>query len=137
MLPSLILIAVLAGGSSGTTRPGVQRQRSVVMGVERTVGTVSAQASFVMTFSGQVVSLNWTQTTPGIDGLGGNVFRVAVTVDGISSCTLDVACDAPRGDYVATCAESVFSVGQDVDVRVTSNPCLTPPAGFPAFDILQ
>lgn len=131
----LLAAALLSAGVSMSSAP--LRPSFAVDGVERTVGTTSAQASVIMTRDGSVTTLNWTQTTPGIDGLGaGNdVFRVAVLVDGVTACYLDVACDAVRADYSTTCSSADFVQGNDVDVKVTSNPCLTPAAGFPAFTV--
>lgn len=134
MLTGFVLV-VLALGSGGSFSGGGNRESMwMANGVERTVGTTSAQLSKVMRFDGAVTSLDWTQVTPGIDGLGGDTFTVSVTVDGAPICSLVVACDAPRGDYSTDCDSAAFAAGVDVDVRATSTDCLTQAVGFPALD---
>lgn len=141
MYPSLkwILPIALAFGAGMTVSSSGPRPAFVVNGVERAVDTASAQASKVMDFDATINSLDWTQTTPGVDGIGaGNdVFRIAVTVNGVTVCYLDVACDGPQNDYSTTCASAAFVSGDDVDVRAVTAPCQTPPIGFPAFSATQ
>lgn len=136
MLASLIaaLLAAAPGSGISTQGGGSTPGRWMANGVQRAVGTVSAQLSKVMSFNGSVTSMDWTQVTPGIDGLGGDSFTVVLTVDGVTVCSLVVACDAQRGDYSMACSSASFVAGNDVDVRVTDNPCLTPATGFPAID---
>lgn len=97
-------------------------------------------SSFVATYDGEVAGLNWTQVVAGVDGIGAgnNVFRVAILVDEVDVCHIDVACDAlAPDDYVATCTSTAFVVGQDIDVRITSMPCLGAPSGFHTTDLIQ
>lgn len=133
---ALIMLLLLSGrGNGASTRGGTAPPaRWMANGVERSVSTTSAQLSKVMRFSGSVTSMDWTQVTPGIDGLGGGTFTVAVTVGGEVVCSLSVACDAPRGDYSKDCESAPFTAGADLDVKATSSPCLTPPVGFPSID---
>ena len=133
---ALILLILASGRGNGASIGGGAQppSRWMANGVERSVGTTNSQLSKAMRFSGAVTSMDWTQVTPGVDGLGGGTFTVALLVDGVSACTLVVACDAPRGDYSKICDSASFSSGADVDVRVTANPCLAPATGFPAID---
>lgn len=141
---SLILALVLAGGGSGASIHAVPDMPRPVFAMQGRDGAATANTpllSKVMTRPGRVLSLDWTQTAPGIDGLGAgnNVFRVAllVTPSGGAptvACYLDVACDAPAGDSTSACEDATYDAGADLDIRVTSQPCLGTPSGFPAFD---
>lgn len=140
---AIVLLLMLAanpglrsGTGSGVHAGGGGRltTRWIANGVERAASTTNSHLSKVVSFSGAVTSLDWTQTTAGVDGLGGDTFTVAVLLDGVTACSLVVACDAPRGDYTASCEDGSFASGQDLDVRITSTSCLTQPVGFPAID---
>lgn len=137
MHTAALILLLLAGGRGSGVRssPGGDTPcHWILTGVERTVGTTNSTFSKHMSFNGAVSSMDWTQVTPGIDGLGGDTFTVSLLVDGVSACAVVVACDAPRGDYTVNCGGAPFSSGQDVDVRITSTFCLTQPVGFPGLD---
>lgn len=142
-LALLAAMALTGGGSGATVRPvsDTPRPMFAMQGRSGVAANGNTLLSKMMSRSGRVLSLDWTQTTPGIDGIGAgnNVFRVAliVTPEGgapVTACVLDVACDAPEGDATTTCTDATYSAGSDVDVRITSQPCLGVPAGFPAID---
>jgi len=127
-----MILAVLLGAGMSTSGAPPTSVPFMLGGVERAVATTSAYASIHPDFDGTVAGLEWTQVTPGIDGVGGgnDVFTVAITVAGSTVCSFTVACDAVRGDYTTTCS-ATFTSGQDFDLRTTTAPCLTPPTGFP------
>lgn len=141
---ALLAAMALAGGGSGATVRAVSDMPRPMFAMQGRAGAAANGATLlskVMSRGGRVLSLDWTQTTPGIDGIGAgnNVFRIAlvVTPEGgapITACVLDVACDAPAGDATTTCTDANYSAGSDVDVRITSQPCLGVPSGFPAID---
>lgn len=141
---SVILGFLLAGGGSGASVHAVPDIPRPVFAMQGRDGAASANTTLlskVMTRPGRVLSLDWTQTAPGIDGLGdGNdVFRVALVVtpsggDASVACFIDVACDAPVGDSTSTCDAALYGAGADLDIRIASQPCLGTPSGFPAFD---
>lgn len=135
-----VILAVLfgAGGSGGPGTPPAPRL--LLMSSKDTAVDNRTLSSFVSTVAGTTSSINWTQSIAGVDGIGaGNdKFRVAVLVDEVDVCHIDVACDAAAAaDYVATCTPADFSVGQDIDIRITSMPCLGAPSGFHTTDLLQ
>jgi hypothetical protein len=130
----LLVLAVGRGGGMRTSGGDGTPSRWMANGVERAVNTTSAQLSKVMRFNGSVTSLDWTQVTPGGDGQEGDTFTVSLLVAGVPVCSLEVACDAPRGDYSKECPSAPFAAGDDVDVRVTATSCLAPATGFPAID---
>lgn len=133
---ALILLLLAGGRGSGVKSSGGDAItcRWMANGVERAVGTTNSVFSKRMAFNGTVLSMDWTQVTPGIDGLGGDTFTLSLLVDGVSACTRAIACDAARGDYTVDCGGAAFSSGQDVDIRITATSCLTQPTGFPGLD---
>lgn len=132
---ALILLLLSAGRGSGVhTSGGSATCRWMANGIERSVGTTNSVFSKRMAFNGTVLSMDWTQTTPGTDGLGGDTFTLSLLVDGVSACSRAIACDAARGDYTIDCGGTGFVAGQDVDVKVTATSCLTQPVGFPGLD---
>lgn len=137
-----LIVAVVAAGAPGSSvRSGSEGRSShtLLSSSRDTAANGRTLSSFVATFSGITSAINWTQSVAGIDGVGqgNNVFRIAILVDEMDVCHLDVACDGAPGDYVATCTPVEFSVGQDVDVRITSMPCLGAPSGFHTTDLIQ
>lgn len=138
---TLILALVVAGAPGSSVRPGSETRHShtLLSSSRDTAANGRTLSSFVATFPGTTSAINWTQAVAGVDGIGqGNgAFRIAVLVDEVEACRLEVACDADAGDYVATCTPVNFTVGQDLDVRVTSMPCLSAPSGFHTTDLVQ
>ncbi len=138
-----IVAVVLAGGSGASVRPvpDMPRPAFAMQGLDGPASYNATLLSKVMTRPGRVLSLDWTQRIPGVDGVGAgnNVFRVSIIVtpnagQAVVVCSLDVACDAPQGDVTTTCPDAAYEAGADLDIRVTSQPCLGVPSGFPAFD---
>jgi hypothetical protein len=133
-----VSIALAAGvGMSGAPAP---RSTALLNSSRDAAAANRTLSSFVATFAGETSTINWTQSVAGTDGIGaGNdKFRVAVLVDDVDVCHIDVACDATApADYVATCTPSQFSAGQDIDVRITSMPCSAAPTGFHTTDLTR
>lgn len=134
---------VLAGGSGASVWPVAETPSSyfVVVGKDGTAANGAVLFSKTMGRSGTMLSLDWRQTTPGINGVGAgnNVFRTSLVVtpkggEPSTACSLDVACDAPPGAYTTTCAGATYNAGDTVLLTITTQPCLGAPSGFPVFD---
>lgn len=136
---ALVVALFLAGGSSSSVRPGVPQGGHVLLASSHAAAAGSRVLSSTnVTFNGAVTQMEWTQSVSGVDGVGdGNdVFEISVLVSGAPVCVLSVACDAPApADYVVACDSAEFTIGQDVDVRITSMPCLGAPSGFHTTDL--
>lgn len=138
MLPVILALILATGGSSAV---GTHRPHHVLLASSHSAAVANRPlSSFSATFDGMVENLSWTQTIAGTNGVGaGNdVFRVAVLVDGVSVCHIDVACEAVADtDHLVTCPGADFTSGQDVDVKTTSMPCSSAPSGFQTTGIIH
>lgn len=137
---NLVVLALLGAGVSVSGSPAQPIPHMLLMSSKDTAVNNRTLSSFVATVPGTTSSINWTQSIAGVDGIGGgnNVFRVAVLVDGSDVCHIDVDCDAAApADYVAACTPTDFETGQDIDIRITSMPCLGAPSGFQTTDLVQ
>lgn len=125
MLP-VILAVVLGAGGTGSSPP---RAVYGFMGGDFTASTAVAapRATLLAPAPGTLTRLHWEATAAGTDdGEGPDSFTLAVTVDGIASCSATIDCTTTSGG-TATCSGE-FTSDQDLHLEVTASACATLPA---------
>lgn len=133
----LILVGLLAAGPGAIHRSGPPQPHFTLTSSGAAAVNGRTLSSFLSTVDAEIASLSVTMVVPGAVTNPGDVVRVSALVDGVEKCFVEVACDATLGDYVASCSDAPFSVGQDLDVAITAMPCSVAPSIFQTTDAIQ
>lgn len=109
MLAALAVVALVLG-TGGTARP-----RSPIV-TSPHIAVVGTAAAVVSTFDAEsdftITKARWVTHSIGV-GLGNQT--LTLLVDGVSACTITVACLAAPGTEVTVSCNADVSTGQDVD----------------------
>ena len=74
---------------------------------------------------GTLTNIHGEATVAGT-GLPGATLTLAVTADGVTKCSVVVAC-TEAGDFTGTCEDATFDAGQDLHLVITASTCITKP----------
>lgn len=110
MLPAIAVVASLVLATGGTVRPRSSTVTSPHLALVNTaasvVSTFDAESDFTIT------TARWVTHSIGV-GLGNQT--LTLLVDGVSACTITVACLAAAGTEATVSCNVDVSTGQDVD----------------------
>ena len=118
-----VAATVLAAGAA--YHQGRQPTHSL-MGASFEAGTPVGETRATMHApqAGTLTQLHWEIAAAGSNG-GGSTFTLAVTVEGVTQCSIAVACTT-TGSGTQACDAS-FAEGDDVHVAVIASDCATLP----------
>lgn len=124
---ALVVASLIGAGATSSSHQSVTTAHTVnVQSGAATVATFTAEDDFTIT------SARWITHTIGV-GLGSET--VSLVVDGVTACSLTVACLGAAGTEVAGTCNVRVTAGQDVDW--TRSGCVTPALGAITYQVVQ
>lgn len=126
MLSAGAVILAVAFGAGASVSIGPQPMPDSMGGTFEVTTAVDMPVTTEQAARGGTLTNIHGEATAAGTGLPGATLTLSVTADGVTKCSVVVAC-TEASDFTGTCEDATFDAGQDLHLVITASTCITKP----------